>query len=58
MATLHQQIVEKFLEHLAVSKTMDGARIDKIRNLLKEKKKPKADDLVAIFSQPAGGDVK
>ena len=58
MATLHQQIVEKFLKQLTASKTMDDAKIDKLRSLLKEKKKPKVDDLVAIFSQPSGGDVK
>lgn len=58
MATLHQQIVEKFLEQLTASKKMDDAKIAKLRALLKEKKKPKVDDLVAIFSQPVGGDVK
>jgi hypothetical protein len=58
MATLHQQIVEKFLVQLTASKKMDDAKIDKLRTLLKEKKKPKVDDLVAIFSQAAGGDVK
>jgi hypothetical protein len=58
MATLHQQIVEKFLEQLAASKTMDSTKIAKLRSLLKEKKKPKAEDLVPIFSQPIGGDVE
>jgi hypothetical protein len=58
MATLQQQIAEKFLTKLAESKTVDAEKIDQLRKLLAESKKLKADDLVKIFSLPAGGDLK
>lgn len=58
MRTLQQQIVEKFLAKLAESKDVDADRIDQLRILLANSKKPKADDLVKVFSQPAGGDLK
>lgn len=58
MATLQQQIVEKFLAKLAESKQVDADRIEQLRKLVTDGKKLKADDLVKIFSLPAGGDVK
>ena len=58
MATLQQQIAEKFLGKLAESKDVDGEKIDQLRTLLANGKKPKADDFVKIFSLPAGGDLK
>jgi hypothetical protein len=58
MATLQQQIAETFLAKLAESKAMDAEKIDKLRTLLSNSKKPKADDLVKIFTLPAGGDLK
>ncbi len=58
MATLQQQIAEKFLAKLAESKDVDAAKIDELRRLLADGKKPKAEDLVKIFSLPAGGDLK
>jgi hypothetical protein len=58
MPTLQQQIVEKFLGQLAESKAMDAERIEQLRTLLADSKKLKADDLVKLFSQPAGGDLK
>jgi hypothetical protein len=58
MATLQQQIVEKFLTKLTESKDFDAAKIDQLRNLLAESKKPKAEDFVKIFTLPAGGDLK
>jgi hypothetical protein len=58
MATLQQTIAEKFLVKLADSKDMDGAKIDELRTLLADGKKPKAEDFVRIFSLPAGGDLK
>ena len=58
MATLQQQIAEKFLAKLAESKDVDTVRIEQLRSLLANSKKPKADDFVKIFSQPAGGDIK
>ncbi|MGH8627559.1 MAG: hypothetical protein ACREYC_20590 [Gammaproteobacteria bacterium] len=58
MATLQQQIAEKFLAKLAESKDLDAERIDQLRKLLANSKKLKADDLVKIFSLAAGGDLK
>ena len=58
MATLQQNIAEKFLATLAKGKDVDPEKIEKIRKLLADGKKPKADEFVRIFSTPAGGDVK
>jgi hypothetical protein len=58
MATLQQQIAEKFLAKLAESKDVDAEKIDQLRTLFANSRKPKADDLVKIFSLPAGGDLK
>jgi hypothetical protein len=58
MATLQQQIAEKFLVKLTESKDVDAAKIDQLRNLLTENKKLKAEDFVKIFMLPAGGDLK
>lgn len=58
MATLQQQIAEKFLMKLSESKDMDTEKIDQLRSLLADSKKLKADEFVKIFSLPAGGDLK
>lgn len=57
MPTLQEQIAEKFLAKLAELK-IDAEKIDQLRTLLANSKKPKADDFVKIFSLPAGGDLK
>lgn len=58
MATLQQKIAEKFLAELAGSKDVDPTKVEELRTLLADGKKPKADDFVRIFSLPAGGAVK
>ena len=58
MATLQQQIAEKFLLKLSESDDFDSEKVEQIRNLLAEGKKIKAEDLVKIFSLPVGGDLK
>ena len=58
MATLQQQIAEKFLTKLEETKKIDASKIEQLRNLLADSKRPKADDFVKIFSLSAGGDVK
>ena len=58
MPTLQQNIVKKFLEALAEGKGVDLDKIEQIRRLLANGKKPKADDFVKIFSTPVGGEVK
>lgn len=58
MKTLHTQIVEKFLERLQTAKHVDRPKVDALRDLLAQVKKPKADDFVNVFSGPAAQDVK
>lgn len=58
MPTLQQQVAEKFLARLSESGALDTDKIDQLRTLLTDTKKIKADDLVKLFSQPAGNDVK
>lgn len=58
MSTLRQDIATKFLAKLAQSKHVDLAKIEQLRKLLTDSKKPKADDFVKIFSVPADQDVK
>jgi hypothetical protein len=57
MPTLHQQIVEKFLGKLTSSKEFDAERIAKLRAVLADSKKLKADELVKVFVE-SGGDIK
>jgi hypothetical protein len=54
MPTLQQQIADKFLAALAKDNDFDAAKIESLRRLLSDAKKPKPDDFVAIFSVPAG----
>jgi hypothetical protein len=57
MPTLHQQIVEKFLGKLTSSKEFDAEKIAKLRAVLADSKKLKADELVKVFVE-SGGDIK
>ena len=58
MATLQQQIADKFLAKLAETEEIDAAKIERLRALLAQVKKPKAAEFVRIFSLPAGGDLE
>ena len=58
MVTLQQQIAEKFLAGLAASKDVDIERIEQLRRLLADTKKPKPEEFVRIFSLTAGDDLK
>jgi hypothetical protein len=58
MTTLQQKIVENFLAKLAESDGADEEKIKQLRILLAANKKPKVDELVKIFTLPAGGDIK
>lgn len=59
MAKLQDQIAETFLERLVESPDVTPEMLDGLRELLTTKsKKLKADDLVKVFSPPAGRDVK
>ena len=55
MVTLQQQIAEKFL---AASKDVDIEKIEQLRRLLADTKKPKPEEFVRIFSLTAGDDLK
>lgn len=58
MPTLQQQVTEKFLTRLAKTDTLEPERIEELRTLLASGKKVKAEELVKLFSSPAGGDIK
>ena len=57
MPTLHQQIVEKFLGKLADSKEFDPQKIERLRSVLVDSKKLRAEELVKVFVE-TGGDIK
>ena len=57
MAALQQAVTEKFLESLTEDATFDRAKIDKLEALLTEGKKIRADDLIAVFTLPEGGEI-
>jgi hypothetical protein len=58
MATLQQQIAEKFLKQLAESTEVSAEKTEKLRVALSAAKRPKADDFVKIFTEPDHGDIK
>ena len=58
MAKLQDEIADTFLEKLKESPDVTPEMVAALRELLSAKNKLKADDLVNVFSPPAGGDVK
>jgi hypothetical protein len=58
VATLQQNVAEKFLAKLKDGKSLDDEKVEQLRKLLTDSKKPKAEDFIKIFTAPAGGDVK
>ena len=58
MATLQQQIAEKFLKRLAESNEVSTEKTEKLRLALAADKKLKAEDYVKVFSEPDHGNVK
>ena len=58
MPTLQQQIVAKFLASISAAKALEAGKIDELRVLLASGKKLKTDDLVKLFAEPPGEDVK
>jgi hypothetical protein len=58
MATLQQIVAEKFLGKLKEGKELDAEKVEQLRKLLADSKKPKAEDFIKVFTAPAGGDVK
>jgi len=58
METLRQKIASKFLATLREGKALDENKVEQLRKLLADSKKPKPDDFIKIFAAPAGGDVK
>jgi hypothetical protein len=55
---IQQTIADKFLAKLAERKEGDASKIEQLRVLLTDNKKPKPDDFIKIFTIPAGGDLK
>ena len=58
MPTLEQQIAAKFLASLAATKALEEEKIEQLRVLLASGKKLKTDELVKLFAEPSGGDLK
>lgn len=58
MAKLQHEIANTFLEKLGESQDVTPKMIERLRTLLSAKRKLKADDLVEVFSPPAGEDIK
>ena len=58
MATLQQDIAEKFLAALAQNKEFDADKIAQMRLLLARGKKPRPDEFARVFTTPIGGEVK
>jgi hypothetical protein len=58
MKTVHQQIVATFLSTLGESEVVDAQTLRELGDLMTTGKKIKPDELVRIFSEPKGGDVK
>jgi hypothetical protein len=58
MTTLQKQIADKFLAKLMEAKEVDSAQLDELKTLFSGGKKIKTEDLVRIFTLPAGGDLK
>jgi hypothetical protein len=50
MPTLYQQITDKFLSKLATTKEFDEKKIERLRAILADSKKMKADDIAQVFS--------
>ena len=53
MAKVMDEILESFYAKLSESDTASEATVEELRTLLAGGKKPKADDLVAIFERAA-----
>ncbi len=58
MSALQDSISEKFLAALIETKHVDQHVIDQLRSVLAAEGKPKADELVKIFSSPPDKEVK
>ena len=58
MPTIQQTIVDKFLAKLGEGKEIDARKIEQLRTLFANDKKPRPDDFVKIFTIPAGADLK
>lgn len=58
MPTIQQTIADKFLTKLADGKEVDAIKIEQLRTLFVNNKKPKPDDFIKIFTIPAGADLK
>lgn len=58
MASLQQQIADKFLASLAQRDEVDADKVTELRQLLSRDKKPKVDEFIRVFTAPPGGEIK
>jgi hypothetical protein len=57
VATLQDDIAERFLKRLSESEHFDPKRLAQLKQLLAKGEKLKVDELVKLLSLPAGGDL-
>jgi hypothetical protein len=58
MSTIQKEIVTKFLASLSAAKMLEEEKIEQLRVLLTSGKTLKTEELVKLFAEPSGGDVK
>jgi hypothetical protein len=58
VATLQHDIIEQFLAALSARKDFPAEKVEELRALFAAGKRLKADDFAAIFSKPAGADLR
>ena len=57
MPTIREDILEKFLQNLSKTDGFNDDMVEQVRQLFKDDKKPKAADLVKVFSPVSDKDL-
>lgn len=57
MATIQEQIATRFLEKLSASGDVEDDKVAKLLELMGAKKKISPDDIIAVFTATASGDI-
>jgi len=51
MASIQEDILEEFYKRLAKAEGFTGEKVEQVRDLFRDRKKPKAADLIKVFSE-------
>jgi hypothetical protein len=57
MATIQEEVLETFCRKLAETEGFTGLKVQALRELFSDGKKPKADDVIRVLAQPADTDL-